>query len=134
MPTSLCDFLKNASEFQERKTFSHVPDRVHGIYVLYDKSNGATNAVYVGMSSGPNTGVKRRLRMHDKSKRKGEKWTHFSIFQVWDNISLKQVKELEGLLRHVFRFENDFLNLNLQKRYQPLAHINKKSLKALKGI
>ncbi|GAF97179.1 unnamed protein product, partial [marine sediment metagenome] len=30
-------------------------------------------------------------------------WTHFSIFEVWENITENEIKELEGLFRQIYR-------------------------------
>ena len=55
--------------------------------------------VYIGMARGPKSGMRERLSSHARGTKKDE-WTHFSIFEVWDNIREEEVEELEGLLRH----------------------------------
>ena len=71
------------------------------------------NVVYVGMARGERSGIKGRLRTHMKSK--PDLWTHFSVFQVWDNISAQEVEELEGLFRHIYRYDTQANQLNAQK-------------------
>ena len=56
------------------------------------------DVVYVGMAT---QGIRGRLESH--VKRKGDLWTHFSAFEVWDNIRDEEIVELEGLFRHLYR-------------------------------
>ena len=67
-----------------------------GIYVLfkYKKKKNMYDVVYIGMAGGPYAGIKSRLLKHLKNK--GELWSHFSVFQVWDNIREEEVRELES--------------------------------------
>lgn len=125
MPTSPCYFFKNAFEFVPKEEIDRVPNRVRGIYVLYIKDDNQKNVVYIGMARGEKSGAKGRLKQHRKSKTKF--WTHFSIFQVWDNISPSQVVELEGLFRHIYRFDAAANKLNKQKTYKPLQAVVRKS-------
>jgi hypothetical protein len=74
-----------------------VPAGVRGVYVLYDcPDRNHMNVVYVGMSRGEKYTIGSRLLVH-KSK-KANLWTHFSLYEVWDNITSAQVEELEGFL------------------------------------
>lgn len=82
------------------------------------------NVVYVGMARGERSGVKGRLKSHDASK---SDWTHFSVFEVWDNIYPQQIEELEGLFRHLYRQDAMANKLNRQKSYQPLVRLAKQS-------
>jgi hypothetical protein len=79
----------------------NLPADVRGVYVLYDFSDGRhMNVVYVGMSRGEKYTIGNRLLRHKTNKNK--LWTHFSVYEVWDNITSAQVEELEGFFRHVF--------------------------------
>jgi hypothetical protein len=74
---------------------------LRGVYVLYMKRNvhgrEKFDVQYVGMATaGKRRGLRGRLESHAKSKRKGKLWTHFSIYQVWENIRSEEVAELEG--------------------------------------
>ena len=105
-----------------------VPDFVRGVYVLYNSQDGdkIMNVVYIGMARGENSGVKGRLVKHAKSKAKLGQWTHFSVFEVWDNITKSQVEELEGLFRHVYARDENANALNKQKRSRLIASIRRK--------
>ena len=112
-----------------------VPRNLRGIYVLYrrEKARGNQkrdhyNVVYVGMAR--QGGIRPRLRSH--SKRKKAKWTHFSIFEVWPNISDGEIAELEGLFRHLFRYDAIASGLNKQRGYRALRKQPKVTLRPLR--
>ncbi len=83
--------------------------------------------VYVGMASGKRGGIRGRLRSHSRKK---AGWTHFSIFEVWDNIQKGEVEELEGLFRHIYRSDTRANRLNVQRGYKKLKKIRDNDLKA----
>jgi hypothetical protein len=68
--------------------------------------------------AGRRGGIRGRLTSHVKSKRKGKRWTHFSAFEVWDNIRQEEVAELEGLFRHIYRKDPDANRLNIQRGFK----------------
>src|ERR1041384_1796542 len=79
-----------------------VPRDLRGIYVLYRKLRSTKlqyDVVYLGMAA--KGGMRARLKLH-RRKKKGL-WTHFSLFEVWDNIRDEEIRELEGLFRHIYR-------------------------------
>lgn len=130
MQKSELRLIKNALEFLPKEEISDIPRGTRGIYVLY-KQRGPKSAsshhydfVYVGMAS---RGVVARLQQHLKYKRKY--WTHFSVFEVWDNISDAEIAELEGLFRHLYRFDSKANSLNKQKAYSKLVQVRKRSEK-----
>jgi hypothetical protein len=84
------------------------------------------NLVYIGMSRGEKFGAKGRINGHMKKKR--NLWTHFSVFEVWDNISKQEIEELEGLFRHFYRKDATANKLNFQRSYKPLRSIRRKSI------
>jgi len=101
-----------------------LPVGLRGIYVLYKhvKKTGAYNVVYVGMSASGKAGhMKRRVRSHRKYK--SGLWTHFSIFEVWDNIRNEEIKELEGLFREIYRKDSSANKLNVQRGYKKLKQV-----------
>jgi len=61
---------------------------MRGIYVLYQYRPRVNHydVVYVGMAA--KGGIRPRLRSH-KRKKEGL-WTHCSVFEVWDNISVAE--------------------------------------------
>ncbi len=62
------------------------------------------------------TGIRARLKSHRKSK--GNLWTHFSVFEVWDNIRDDEIVELEGLFRHFYRRDARANSLNVQRGFR----------------
>ncbi len=69
-----------------------------------------------------------RMRAHNRSK-KGNAWTHFTIFEVHDNITNYQIRELEGLLRHIYRKDLKANSLAKQLRYKKFKRISNRDLK-----
>jgi hypothetical protein len=69
------------------------------------------------------TGIKRRLRNHARSRRKGGKWTHFSFFVVWENIRNDEIRELEILLQEIYRkarFANSLAKQKASKKIKAI--------------
>jgi hypothetical protein len=52
-------------------------------------------------------------------------WTHFSVFEVWDNIRMEEIKELEGLFRHIYKEDTRANKLNRQRGYKRLGRVAK---------
>ena len=69
--------------------------------------------------------VRRRLRAHVRHK--GSEWTHFSVYEVWDNIRQDEIKELEGLLRQIYRFDFNANRLNLAKGFNKLGDVRRQA-------
>jgi hypothetical protein len=59
--------------------------------------------------------IRARLRSH--RARKKNLWTHCSAFEVWDNITPAEVKELEGMFRHIYRKDSRAAELNVQRSF-----------------
>jgi hypothetical protein len=127
MPISNCFLFKNSLEFLPVSEIGQIPLKVRGIYVLYHarKNSTAMDVVYVGMARGEQSGAKGRLIAHKRSK--PNLWTHFSLYEVWDNITKSQVEELEGLFRQIYRYDSTANKLNVQRTYKPLRAIRRKS-------
>jgi hypothetical protein len=91
-----------------------VPRGTRGFYVLYNKKRGDRYEVrYIGVSGlGKKGRVDRRLRSHGRKK---SDWTHFSLFEVHDNITAGEIRELEALLLQIFRHDNRVQLGNVQK-------------------
>ena len=53
-----------------------------------------------------------------------------SVFAVHENISNGEIKELEGLFRHIYRFDTRANRLNVAKGHMTLVEVRKAS----KGI
>jgi hypothetical protein len=91
------------------------PRGMRGIYVLYKQRPRVQrfDVVYVGMAA--EGGIRPRLRSHRAKKR--NLWTHCSVFEVWDNITHAEVKELEGIFRHIYRRDSRAAQLNVQRSF-----------------
>jgi hypothetical protein len=121
MPATSLRFFKSRAESIARERVGELPHKTRGIYVLLKRIKPkGYEVVYVGMSA---TGVGGRLRVHDRSKRKGPHWTNFSVFEVWDNISEPEIRELEGFIRHIFRKHEAALPLNRARRFSQFSRL-----------
>jgi hypothetical protein len=132
MPWAFCSFIKRIAEFRPKTEIDHVPPNTRGIYALLKKSGkDQFDVVYIGLSAGERAGMTSRLRSH--RRKKGAKWTHFTIFEVHDNITRAQIRELEGLIRHIYRKDALANRLNKQLRHKPFLKIRKNNLKKWKA-
>lgn len=118
--------IEQQLELLDKDDIDTLPKAMRGIYVLYcteDSGNPKAphrNVVYVGMSA---SGIKGRLRAHRRNK--GDLWDTCSVFAVWPNIRGEEIRELEGILRHIYRFDPNAQQLNIQGRYKKLAKTKK---------
>src|SRR4051794_24879030 len=104
MPFVVLRLVESSVEFKKQEEVYAVSAGLRGIYVLYkQKPNRKFEVLYVGMARFGTKGIRDRLIIHKRSKRKGKLWTHFSAFKVWDNITDEEVEQLEGLFRHIYR-------------------------------
>jgi hypothetical protein len=124
MPETELRLFKRCVEFLPREEIRNIPPGVRGIYALLRKRrNQRFDVVYVGMAR---QGVKGRLRRHAQSKTKRDLWTHFSIFEVFDNVRGEEIQELEGLLRHIYRRDSRANRLNMQRAFAKLSRVHHK--------
>ncbi len=80
------------------------------------------DVVYIGMSGRSTvSGIWARLKDHGKSRYK--KWTHFTLFEVHDNITNTEIKELEGLMLFIYRKDSRANKHNIQLRYKPFRQV-----------
>jgi hypothetical protein len=56
---------------------------------------------------------------------KRDLWTHFSAFEVWNNIRDDEMAELEGLFRHIYRRDTKASHLDLQRGFKTLVRVRK---------
>jgi len=137
MPQSPLRLVMRSGEFIPKEKLKDLPRGLRGIYVLYNSEPNPRNpkrpkynVLYVGMASvGRRGGIRGRLFSHSRSKRKGSEWSHFSVFEVWDNIRDEEVVELEGLFRHIYRRDATANRLNIQRSYRPLRNVRVIALK-----
>jgi len=112
--------VKAAEEFISVDELKRVPRGLRGIYVLYKKGQRKRfDVVYVGMAG--EGGIRPRLNSH--RKKKADLWTHCSIYQVWDNIRTEEIRELEGLFRHIYRRDIRASRLNVQRSFVTLKKV-----------
>jgi len=127
MPESELRLIKSWGEHLPIDKINSLPKALRGFYVLYKfvKKTESYNVVYVGMSSsGRDRGhIKGRLKTH--RKRKKGLWSHFSIFEVWNNIRDDEIRELEGLFREIYKKDSSANKLNKQRGFKKLRKIPK---------
>jgi hypothetical protein len=128
MRQSELKLIKRCAEFHPQVEINIVPPGLRGIYVLYKyrPKIKCYDVVYVGMAS--QGSIRGRLSAHRRSK--GALWTHFSLFEVWDNISSGEVSELEGLFRHIYREDARANKLNKQKSFKKIKRIRQNDLQS----
>jgi hypothetical protein len=110
--------VKRWQRYRPRSQWSTVPRDTRGFYVLYGNVRPKTgrvkhaDATYIGISGlGKGSGIRSRLRRHNQRKRG---WTHFSFFEVHDNITGDEIRELEALLLQIFQHDSRVGLSNLQ--------------------
>ena len=129
MPVSDLRLIQRCSEFSPQDSINFVPPNTRGIYVLLRRIKTPAprqpkfDVVYIGMARGLKTGIRGRLISH--KKRIGDEWTHFSVFEVWPNISETEIAELEGLFRHIYRKDRKAIRLNSQREFLKLKKVRK---------
>jgi hypothetical protein len=127
MPETELKLLKRCVEFQPRTDIRKIPRGTRGIYALlrWRPKTRRYDVVYVGMAR---TGVAARLRAHARSDSKRDEWTHFSLFEVFDNVRGEEIEELEGLLRQIYRMDSRANRLNVQRGFKKLSRVRTKDL------
>ncbi len=133
MKESPLRLIKRCAERIPMEKSDQLPRGLRGIYVLYKESNqNRFDVVYVGMArAGQRGGIRGRLHRHGE-KKKGL-WTHFSVFEVWDNIRSNEIEELEGLFRHIYQKDSRANELNKQRAYHKIRLIKDQDIKDWKN-
>jgi len=124
MPVSELRLVKRWQPPTHRSEVKGIPPKTRGIYVLYkySRKTDAYNVVYVGMAGvGKRGGIRGRLGSH--LRKKAGLWTHFSVFEVWDNVTEAEVVELEGLFRQIYSRDSRANKLNVQRSFKKLKRI-----------
>jgi len=84
--------------------------------VLYkNKRSDEYEVVYIGVAGLGKTGgggVRGRLKSHNA---RIKDWSHFSLFEVHDNVTRDEIRELEALLLGIFRHDLRIELTNKQK-------------------
>ena len=90
-------WIYRLAEFVPIDRRREVPRGTRGVYALLQQRKEHFDVVYIGIST---SGVRGRL---DKHASKKKDWTHFSVYEVWPNVTEDELRQLEGLLRHIYR-------------------------------
>ncbi len=107
--------IKRCLLFHPRDDAKSIPPMTRGLYVLYRRVEPPASGYkkqldvfYIGIAGvrkDTTQGIGERLKHHAISKSKKGRWTHYSAFEVHDNITSAEIKELEGILLHIFRYD-----------------------------
>jgi len=133
MAISPLRLVRRCAEYQKQESLFDLPRGLRGIYVLYKHRprlmlGGRYDVVYVGMTAtGRKGGIRSRLKSHQR--RKGDLWSHFSVFEVWENIRDDEIAELEGLFRHIYQRDSQANSLNVARRFRALKELKVKDLR-----
>ncbi len=122
--------IKTALEYRHINELEVVPAGLRGIYALYNKKGKSFNVIYIGKSGKETAGIIRK-RLHSHKRNRPGEWTHFSYYEVWDNISDSELLELEGLFRQLYQFDLRANMFNKQQTYKPLVKVRKETETAL---
>jgi hypothetical protein len=131
--------IKSCHLYQERQTCRkrhHIPHVTRGLYVLYKQGHKNKNkknfeVTYIGVggvqSKQSKTGVGGRIRTHDQRARekKIKDWTHYSYFEVHDNVSREEIRQLESLLLTIFKHDERISLDNIQHGGSALRMLSK---------
>ena len=93
-----------------------MPGRTRGLYVLYrNEPSNQHQVIYIGVAGlgrGGTGSIRSRLKRHHQKKKR---WTHYSVFEVHDNITREEIRELEALFLAIFRHDRRIDLTNKQK-------------------
>lgn len=130
MEQSPLKLIRRCIEYLPIDDILQFPRGIRGIYVLYKHKTrfNTFDVVYVGMTkAGEGGGVRGRLRKH--KKRKSGLWSHCSVYEVWDNIRDEEIVELEGLFRHIYRYDSRANSLNVQRGFKKIHLVQESNIK-----
>lgn len=125
MPIAPLSLFKRFDEFRSALDKKFIPPNTRGIYVLLKQNGDSFDVVYVGMAGGDKTGIHGRLDRHFRSKGKKGKWSHFSVFEVHDNVTRSTIQELEGLFRHIYRRDSTSQQFNRQRKFKMFKQVHR---------
>jgi hypothetical protein len=121
---SILRLIKRWKRYQPKDSWSTVPKNTRGLYVLYRNTSGDHfEVVYIGVAGLGQTGgggVRSRLKSHVT---RIKNWTHYSVFEVHDNVTREEIRELESLLLGMFRHDPRIQLTNKQKGSKKLYQL-----------
>jgi len=127
--------IKRWKRYQPAQSYKDVPHRTRGLYVLYraKKAQGSDRKLYevtyigvAGLGPGGTGGIRGRLLRHFNARngtsqkpqklegRNDQNWTHYSMFEVHDNVTREEIRELETLLLAIFKHDRRVALTNKQ--------------------
>lgn len=123
---SIPTLIKQCCRYEPRDTCSGVPKRTRGIYALYKQTGrNKHEVVYIGVAGigkKGRSGIRGRLTKHNRRK-KG--WTHYSLFEVHNNVSREQIRQVEALLLGIFQHDPRIKLLNMQRGSKMLGRLGR---------
>ncbi len=127
MPESEFRLIKRCERYLPVDKINSIPRGLRGIYVLYDysKRSGSYNVIYVGVSCSGSDGDHIRGKLIYFCQKKAGLWSHFSIFEVWENIRDYEIRELKGLYRDIYKKDSSANKIHKQEGFKKLKSIPK---------
>jgi hypothetical protein len=119
--------IKRWKRYEPRNNWRLVPKNTRGLYVLYRQRGSDYEVRYIGVagiSPSGGGGIRSRIKIHSAKKRG---WTHFSLFEVHDNILKEEIRELEALLLGIFRHDSRIQLSHKQKGSVKLYQLRKRA-------
>ena len=129
-PQSPLRLFKRALIHHERDG-KRIPHGTRGLYVLYNERPGPRkifDVVYIGVGGTKlASGIGARIWNHKREGKKSE-WTHYSIFEVHDNVSGEEILELESFLLRIFKYDSRVKLDNVKFGSKAFKKISNKAL------
>lgn len=125
---SLLRLVKRWRRYEARGDWKPVPPKTRGFYVLYwEKRSPEKNyeVVYIGVAGlgkKVRRGIGGRLRAHD---RRLKRWSHYSFYEVHDNVTREDIREMESLLLVIFKHDPRIRLENVQKGSRALYKLRR---------
>lgn len=94
---------------QSPEVYTSCTDRIRG------KTPSQSTIPYIGVAGvakNPKSGIRGRLQSHRKHR---TDWSHYSFFEVHDNVTREEILELESLFLAIFRHDPRIQLENKQK-------------------
>ena len=127
MPESPLRLIRRCAEYKAIDQIRFVGRARRGVYVLYRKrrikATDTYTVVFIGLAT---TSMRRALQIHRRTK--GSLWTHFSVFEVWDNIRGEEIVELAGLFRHFYKKDPRASRLNVKRGFKKIRKVRDNDL------
>jgi hypothetical protein len=112
--------------YREKSEAASIQPMTRGFYVLYKQMKSGYHVRYIGVGGlGEKSAIGGRIKGHIRNKKD---WTHFSYFEVHDNVTSEDILELEGLLLQIFRDDDriDLTNLQVGSKRFRKVRVNRK--------